>query len=129
MTSGLVLVLSDDLIFTSRIAATARSVGGQLRDCRDWQSLAQLAELTKPACVIIDLQNPQLDLAELVGRLRNLGGGGPRLVAYGSHVRTKALKQARQLGIDQVMPRSRFVEILEGAMAGWLGLAEVGEQP
>jgi CheY-like chemotaxis protein len=132
MTQGLVLVLSDDLIFTSRIAATVRSVGGQIRDCRDWPTLVQSAEALQPACVIIDLQNPGLNLAELVGRLLRVGEGTrPRLVAYGSHVRTAVLKQARQLGVDEVMPRSRFVEVLEGSMPGWLGLAGAGadDQP
>jgi FixJ family two-component response regulator len=75
MTRGLVLVLSDDLIFTSRIAATVRSVGGQIRDCRDWPTLVQSAEALQPACVIIDLQNPGLNLAELVGRLLRVGEG------------------------------------------------------
>jgi len=36
-----------------------------------------------------------------------------RVVAFGSHVDTETLARARELGADEVMPRSRFVREME----------------
>jgi len=43
------------------------------------------------------------------------------VVGYGSHVDADTLHAARVAGCDPVLPRSRFVEELPTALAGWLG--------
>jgi hypothetical protein len=45
--------------------------------------------------------------------------GGPRVVAYGSHVDTATLRAAREAGCDPVLPRSKFVEELPSALPHW----------
>jgi CheY-like chemotaxis protein len=113
------LLLSDDLIFTSRIAGTARALGLGLRVARSAEALLELARQQPPACVIVDLANPGLVIADLVAALR--ASGSPRVVAYGSHVDTETLRAARAAGCDTVLPRSKFVEDLTCQLPAWMG--------
>jgi hypothetical protein len=47
----------------------------------------------------------------------------PRVIAYGSHVETELLRDARRAGCDAALPRSLFVEKLEQEIASWLNPA------
>src|SRR5262245_31091604 len=113
------LLLSDDLIFTSRIAGTSRDLGLVLKAARSSASLLDLARRTPPCCVLVDLANPGLVLADLLRDLRDIRPAQPRLVAYGSHVDAAGLHAARLAGCDVVLPRSRFVEELPRSLPGW----------
>ena len=117
------LLLSDDLIFTSRITGTARGLGLAVRPARTPDALLELAAQDAPACVIVDLAFPGLRVPDLI---RNLGASGrtlPRLVAYGAHVDAAGLHAARQAGCDVVLPRSAFVEQLPNRLAEWCATA------
>ena len=114
------LVLSDDLIFVSRIAASARSAGLAVRQARTPAELTALAAKDPPAGAILDLQNPGLDLIALLGELRALCPVMPRITAYGSHVEVELLRSAREAGCDLVLPRSKFVKDLDSQIATWL---------
>jgi CheY-like chemotaxis protein len=114
------LVLSDDLIFVSRIAETARAAGLSVRQARTPAELVVLARQNAPAGVIFDLQNPGLDLAALLAELRAACPVMPRVVAYGSHVEAELLRAAREAGCDLVLPRSKFVKDLDRDIASWL---------
>lgn len=114
------LVLSDDLIFFSRIAGAARARGLVVRQARAAAELVAIAKQHPPGGVILDLQNPGLELEPLLAELRSLPEA-PRVVAYGSHVLADALRAARQAGCERVMPRSQFAESLEADIAEWLG--------
>ena len=113
------LILSDDLIFTSRITGTARDLGLTVTPARSAERLLALAEQRVPTCVIVDLSNPGLALADLLAQLRALSPA-PRVVAYGPHVDVETLKAARAAGCDPVLPRSKFVEELPTALPQWL---------
>jgi DNA-binding NarL/FixJ family response regulator len=113
------LLLSDDLIFTSRVVGTARDLGFAFRSAKSADALLVLAQQQPPSCVIVDLSNPGLNIADFVAELRRLTPA-PRIVAYGSHVDTATLKAARVAGCDLVMPRSQFVEELPRSLAAWL---------
>jgi CheY-like chemotaxis protein len=110
------LLLSDDLIFTSRITGAARALGLQLKAARSAEMLLEMAARHTPRCVIVDLTNPGLVLTDLI---RGLGVPLPRVVAYGSHVDTESLRAARAAGCDPVLPRSKFVEELPTALPDW----------
>ena len=114
------LLLSDDLIFTSRVAGTARDLGFTIKAARSAEALVALARAATPRCVILDLANPGLAVADLLRRLRDLGAPLPRVVAYGPHVDAAALRAAREAGCDPVLPRSKFVEELPRALPGWM---------
>ncbi len=112
------LLLSDDLIFTSRILATARAHGLAIAAAKTPESLVAKARDAPPTGVILDLHNPTLDVPALLIELKSLGA--MRVIAYGSHVDAERLRAARSAGCDLVLPRSAFVEKLESDLASWL---------
>ena len=113
------ILLSDDLIFTSRVTGTARDLGLPVAAARTPAALLDLAARQPPTCVIVDLAHAGLDLAALIAGLDQLPHR-PRIVAYGSHVDTASLRAARDAGCDVVLPRSKFVEDLPAALPEWL---------
>jgi DNA-binding NarL/FixJ family response regulator len=116
------IVLSDDLIFTSKIVGAARARGLTLLAARSADALVELARRSPPACAIVDLDNPGLDLPGLIQALSGIVPR-PRVVAYGPHVSAELLRDARAAGCDPVLPRSKFVEQLERDLPAWFGLA------
>ena len=114
------LVLSDDLIFFSRMAGAARAQALSVRQAQSVGELMTLARQHPPRGVIVDLQYPGLDLDALLADLRAGCPAMPRVIAYGSHVQADALRAARLAGCDRVMPRSQFVEALDSEIASWL---------
>jgi DNA-binding NarL/FixJ family response regulator len=119
-TQPLGLLLCDDLIFTSRVTGTARDLGLLVKPARSAEALVALARGQTPRCVIVDLGNPGLAIADLVRRLAESCVPPPRVVAYGSHVDTATLQAAREAGCEPVMPRSRFVEELPRGLREWM---------
>jgi CheY-like chemotaxis protein len=113
------LLLSDDMMFTSRIVGTGRDLGLPIKAARSPVALLALAKEVSPACVIVDLANPGLDVADLVRQLKPAGARGPYVAAYGSHVDAAGLRTAREAGCDVVWPRSKFVEELPRALPEW----------
>jgi CheY-like chemotaxis protein len=120
------LLLSDDLIFASRISGTARALGLEVRQARTAEALVELAGREAPHGVLIDLGFPKLELPELLRRLAEACPARPRVVAYGSHVDAAGLRAAREAGCDLVLPRSKFVEDLPRELPAWLGAREEG---
>jgi CheY-like chemotaxis protein len=113
------ILLSDDLIFTSRVTGTARDLGLAVAPARSPAALLDLAARQMPTCVIVDLVHPGLDVPALIAGLGHLPHR-PRIVAYGSHVDTVSLRAAREAGCDVVLPRSKFVDDLPTALPQWL---------
>lgn len=111
------LMLSDDLIFTSRVTGVAQSLGLEVASVKTPEALLERARQSPPDCVLVDLQNPGLDVAALVTSLKQ--GNKPNIVAYGSHVDTETLKKARAAGCDLVLPRSKFVADLQTDLPKW----------
>ena len=109
------LLLCDDLIFSSKITATARAHGLTVRVARTVESLITMMEL-QPAAVILELDHSAFDIAALISKLQPR----PRIICYGSHVDVERLKAARKAGCDLVLPRSQFVEKLESELPAWL---------
>ena len=112
------LLLSDDLIFTTRIAGTGQDVGVLVRTVPLPERLLAAAREAPPAAVIVDLAIAGLNIAEFVAELKKLTPP-PRVVAYGPHVDTEKLHAAREAGCDLVMARSKFVNELPTALAEW----------
>jgi CheY-like chemotaxis protein len=110
------LLLSDDLIFNSRILGTARDLGLSVRAARTSSELLGRARKAAPSCVIVDLANPGLQITKLMDDLNELG---VRVIAYGPHVDAAGLRAAREAGCDVVLPRSKFVEELPEKLAEW----------
>jgi DNA-binding NarL/FixJ family response regulator len=114
------LLLSDDMIFSSRITGTAQALGLKVNAVKSAKNLMAQAKERTPTCVIVDLSHPDLRVPELIGELQDVCSPIPRLVAYGSHVDAATLRAARDAGCDIVLPRSAFVEQLSGNLPQWL---------
>ncbi len=106
------LLLSDDLMFISRITGTARDLGLKVKPARSVEVLVSLARQQPPRCVLVDLSNPGLILTDLWRQLTEVCPTMPRVIAYGSHVDVELLNAARAAGCNPVLPRSKFVEEL-----------------
>jgi CheY-like chemotaxis protein len=109
------------MIFTSRITGTGRDLGFTIRPARSVEVLLRLAGDQAPRCVIVDLSNPGLVIADLIRQLREVCSPMPFVAAYGSHVDTATLQAARAAGCDVVWPRSKFVAELPQALPAWFG--------
>jgi len=96
-----VLVETPDLLFRSKLAAAVTAAGGEVT--RD-----------PAACdlVVVDLGPP-----DAMERIRNFVARGVPVVAHGSHVRTAALRAARQAGATAV-PNSQVEEKLREVLRG-----------
>lgn len=117
---ALCLILSDDLLDSSRIAGHAKAAGFEAMTCRD--SAALLAAIDRqPSLALIDLHNPGLAIESVVPALQ---GAGVRVIGFGSHVDVARLKAARAAGCDEVLPRSAFFEGLEAKLTGPAGWPE-----
>ena len=91
------LVLSDDLIFVSRIGATAKAAGLAVRQGGTSAELIVLAAKDPPAGVILDLQNPGIDLPATGRTAKAACPAMPRVTAYGSHVRRNCFRPRSRL--------------------------------
>jgi CheY-like chemotaxis protein len=123
ITNSTGLLLSDDLIFTSRIVGTGRDLGFTIKTARSGELVLELARRENPRCVIVDLANPGLNIGDLILQLGEVCRPRPFIAAYGSHVDTATLRAARDAGCDTVWPRSKFVEELPGSLPEWFGTA------
>ena len=118
MTKPDAIHLSDDLLFASRVAATAQAHGLRVATVRDTAALLSRVGADSPACVILDLQVAGTALTGMIDALRQLPARS-RIVGYGSHVDSTTLNAARVAGCDLVLPRSAFAERLEIDLPSW----------
>ncbi|MBA2224810.1 response regulator [Thermogemmata fonticola] len=114
------ILLCDDLLFASRVLATARMQGCSLLWARDPATLLTWARQRPPTAVLLDLHHSQLALAQLLLELSSLCPSPPYCVAFGSHVDGERLESARRAGCHLVLPRSRFVAALDPHLQEWL---------
>jgi hypothetical protein len=105
------LVLVRDLLFSSRIAVAARHLGVEIKLLREPGQLAAEAG----GRLIVDLNQPSaLDAATEWRR----GGDARQVIGFVAHVDAETIRRARDAGIDQVLPRSRFVAELDSLLRG-----------
>lgn len=104
-----VLALVRDLLFSSRITATAGSVGVPIKVIRDPAKLAGVPGRR----LLVDLNlDGAIDAAAAWQAARKAPAFG-----FVSHVDTPTIQRARAAGIDRVMPRSQFVQVLAELLA------------
>ena len=102
------LLLSRDLIFTSKVTGTARAIGSRVLVAGNSALAAAMIGQWRPKVVFVDLAAGDLVAAPALMAYRLAAGPGVPFVAFGSHVDTAALDAARLAGCDHVMPRSKF---------------------
>lgn len=106
------VALVGDLIFESKIAATARAGGVAVQSVRTLDALVAQASAAGAVLVLMDLNVAGIGATKtgVSGAIARIHGECPatRIVAFASHVDAGLLEQARAAGADEVMPRSRF---------------------
>jgi hypothetical protein len=102
-----ILVLVRDLMFSGRILAEARAAGVDVKVIRDPGQLENAAPASS-RLMIADLNLPGAIVAAAAWRQRS----GGAVVGFVSHVDGAAIAEARAAGIDQVLARSGFVQLL-----------------
>ncbi|MGD0767914.1 MAG: hypothetical protein ABSB42_06925 [Tepidisphaeraceae bacterium] len=105
--SPLILVLVRDLTFSGRILAEARAAGASVKVIRDPAQVSKL-DGVGGNLMIVDLNLPGAIAA--AGQWRQTAGR--TVVGFVSHEDAQTISQARSAGVDQVLARSRFVQIL-----------------
>jgi hypothetical protein len=99
-----VLALVSDLMFAGRILAEARAAGVPLKMIR--QSAQIAGQPGRRLIVDLNLRGA----IEAAAQWR--AATSKPVVGFVSHTDEQTIAQARAAGIDEIMPRSRFVQIL-----------------
>lgn len=114
----MILVAVDDLLFSSKIRATAKAVGAELTFSRTPADILNAARAMKPALVIFDINSAKADPINTVAALKaDPELKGIRTIGFVSHVNTALITAARGAGMDEVMARSAFVANLPQILA------------
>jgi DNA-binding NarL/FixJ family response regulator len=100
------LLITGDLIFSTKIAGTARALGIEMQVVGSPQAAHERVREARPRCVIFDLGLSSLTLEAMSEIARAVAG--ENILAFGSHVDAERLQQARDAGCTEVMPRSRL---------------------
>lgn len=113
----MILYLAADLIWASKIKATADALGVACRPVRNMEMLeARLAD-SEVRALVVDLDVAEMALT-MVRRVKGDGkadggagkemGKAIRVLAFGPHVVRDALQAARDAGADEVLTRGAF---------------------
>jgi hypothetical protein len=110
-----VVLLSKDLIFISRVREVAAARHKQAVVVKNQPALVDaltLPEGVSRGVVLIDLEKSPLALDAVQAAMSNVDPSEWRCICFYSHVHVEAAKQAHTLGMQEVMPRSKFVQVL-----------------
>lgn len=114
------LLLSRDLIFTSKITGTARALGQRVMVAGNSALAASMIDQWSPKVVFVDLAAGDLVTPEALIAFRAAAPDTP-FIAFGSHVDTASLDAASAAGCAEVMPRSKFTNVLPDLIRRYLG--------
>ena len=106
MTEPYGLLLTRDLMFTSKVTGTASVLGWRVETVSSLEGLAQRVSEATPRVVFVDLNCTDFEPAGVMNVLKQ--SRPSCVIAFGSHVDETRLAQARDAGCDEVMPRSKF---------------------
>lgn len=115
----MIVYFAADLLWASKIKATADALGIPCRPVRTLDMLeARLADSDVKAA-LLDLDNPEVALS-LLARLRGSQATEPqkaiRVVAFGPHVAKDTLQAARTQGADSVLTRGALDANMEDVL-------------
>ena len=105
----MILVAVDDLLFGSKIRATAKQNGVDLTFARTPSEILGQARALRPALLIVDLNSAKADpIATITALKQDPDLASIRTLGFVSHVHTDVINAARHAGVDEVMARSAF---------------------
>lgn len=104
----MIVLLTNDLMFQSRISGAVKSVGKVLVADRTVERVVQRAEQpSEVTLVLIDLTLDSVQLADAIPQLK-LAFGSAKVLAFGPHVDVDRLSEAHEAGADAVLTRGQF---------------------
>lgn len=115
------LLLTRDLMFTSKVTSTAVALGLRIEVVGSVADLSSRVQATRPRAVFLDLAPADIDPQQILAQLDVQPR--PLVIAFGSHVDTERLQSARDAGCDEVLPRSRFSATLPELLQRVIGPA------
>jgi DNA-binding NarL/FixJ family response regulator len=102
-----IVLLTNDLMFQSRISGAVKAAGKSIMVQRAVESASSRIDSPETVeMVLIDLSLP-LELASAVPAIR-LAFPKSRILAYGAHVDVDRLAEAETAGVDQVLTRGQL---------------------
>src|SRR3981081_4577534 len=103
----------DDMVFASKIRATAEALDLNLRFHPRLEGMSTAAQEHSPDLILVDLQNEKINPLELARQLKsNEGLQTIPLLGFFSHVETDLRTEALEAGFDHVVSRSAFARDL-----------------
>jgi len=109
-TPPLGLLISPDLMFASRVQGAATALGARIEVAASATHGLTRAGQGGWRCIILDLETSPLVVRDLISQL---SPPIPTVIAYGPHVQTARLEEARLAGCSLVMPRGQFSNQME----------------
>jgi hypothetical protein len=109
-----------DIFFLGKIeAARASAPGLEPVFVRPGESLGAVCAAHRPCVLIVDLLDPALDPLAEVARIKS----GPmcdevEVIGFLPHVRLDLRESAVKAGVDRILVRSAFTQLLPGILAG-----------
>lgn len=100
------LFVGPDLLFAGKIQSAAEPLGMRMLQASELPAIQRALAENSVSIVIFDLNLEAPRIADVISLLPETPK--PFVVAFGPHVNTARLEEARQAGCDRVLPRSRF---------------------
>src|SRR5688572_3218889 len=114
----MILVVADDLLFRSKISNAAKAAGVVVRAATTAALAIERAREDRPSLVLLDLDSARTEPFEV---LRKLAADpdlrGLPTLGFVSHVHVDLVREARALGIGNVMARGAFAAALPDILA------------
>ena len=109
-----IVLISRDLIFISKVKEVAASLGKTVAVVKSEAKLHELRAGGALGCglLLIDLEKSPVGLEAIAAVCKRLTQQGWRALSFFSHVHDEVSLRAEELGLGEVMPRSRFVKVL-----------------
>jgi hypothetical protein len=111
------ILLSKDLMFISRVKEVSSACGGEVSVVKNEAALHAAVSAVgqqERGVVLLDLEKCPLPLDSVQQVVSGLPAQSWRCVCFFSHVHVEVAEEARRRGLGDVMPRSKFVQLLPG---------------
>ncbi len=115
-----VYLISTDLFYASQLQGIAHRLGVNFVQFSTPAGLLNQGATAGDNIVLIDLTTSQLDLDNLVAKLREAPVAAKAIVAYAPHVATAKLADARTAGCDHVLSRGQAQREIENILRNYL---------
>ncbi len=108
----LLLAATTDLFLQSRISEAARSVGFEVKFLTDEAGLKEVLSSADPKLAILDLSSTDYDPFSTASEIKRLSPS-LKILGFYPHVRMDLKARAEKLGVDHILPNSRFLATLK----------------